>query len=318
MFLTSPGGVPSRRAMERVPDGISSVAAATVSQTVSAMLKSATAAAAAAGSAIPRTTTDEIPSLDAGPIPANGVPPTRPTNLGSGRTTEAIASEENVHQFLTPEQESPISATATTTVPPFSPPGPAVEDTMSGVELSGRRGSGGEEGHETDAERAEKDGARTDSADASRRSQRELEPVVLPDGGRGLFDATTVDGGGEEQRGERDERNESRGGDEGAEEEGEGDESDGGEEQEEKKNENCNGRVVHYARPEDGATVLISGRREGAVVQVCPFSSGTDQAVLRKEAGSSPMEIRPFPGPIHLSLLMMRSTNGREIASFKR
>jgi len=271
--------------MGGVPDGISSTAAATVSQTVSAMLESATAAAAAA-SAIPRPT-EEILSLDTGPIPATEVPQTGSTNVGSARTAEAKTSEEQVCHVLAPEQESTISVAAATAVPPLSLPGPAAEDTMSGVELSGRHVSGGEEGHENDAELPGEDGVPTDSANANRRSQGGLELVVLPDGGHSFFDGTTMTGNrkgeDEDHRDEGDERKELRGGGQGVEEKGEGDGSDGRKEQEEKENDICNGRVVHYGRPEDGVTVLVSGRREGAVVQVRRFSSRVGQAALRKE-----------------------------------
>lgn len=253
--------------MEGVPDGIGSIAAATVSQTVSAMLENATAAAVAA-SAIPGTI-EEISGLDTGSFSATGFPQTQQSNnLGSARTTEATVSE------------------ATTTVPPLSSPGLAVEHTMSGVELCGRRCSGGEEGNETDIEWPGKDGAHTDTAVANRRAQGELEPVVLPDGGRSFGDETPGNNKGEDEElgDERDECNEVLGGKEIAEEKEDGEESNGGEEQEEKKDELvdcCDGRVVHYARPEDGATVLVSGRREGAVVQVRQSSTGADQAATR-------------------------------------
>lgn len=208
----------------------------------------------------------------------------------------AAPSEVPVLEISTTEAASTAVATKMTTVPPLSPPGLSTEHPMSSIELSSRADDRGDDrATENDTnpvlelenevnsqtspapQQPKSAGAAVDAAGRSRKNQRELAPVVLSDAGRLFYADAKVsphegrdekekkgDKKGDKEwdenqgtRGEKEKRRE-RVSDESKEAKGGGREMD----------EDCDSRVVFESGPEDGASVWVFGRREGAVVQV--------------------------------------------------
>lgn len=243
---------------ENSEDAASAAAAApnrvVVSQTVSAMLDSATTSAAIA-SAAPRTPKG-ISRLDPGFIAAARIAETVSTILESA-TTAAVAATQEEHLTATvvaPERAS-ASAAATTFVPPLSPPGLTVEHTSSSTELSGRHDHSDKEASET-GELRRNDGA----ADRNQDSRGHLEPVIISDVARLVNDeATDKDenkGGVNESKADEKESQEARPEHKNTEESTKGKGVEEDEEHEEERlelpEENCEERVGRSSRAVDG------------------------------------------------------------------
>lgn len=287
--------------MSKIPEiledvGLNAAAVAAVSQNVSAIIDSATTAAAAAPVSAAKGTSEEITGLGTASntmgMLENAITTAAAVSNTVGdmlerATTMAAAvagavSEVPVVQTPTPEAASTAVVTTTTIVPPFSPPGLSAEYPMSSIELSGRRDDCGDERGGTENDNLvlelEREGesprsptppqprkfsAAVDVADRSRKNQRELKPVVISDAGRMFYTDEKLDQNGRDEKEQKDDEQEDKG---------------RGEKQYTQENdakgerlesqEDCDGRVVLASGPEDGASVWVSGRREGAVVQV--------------------------------------------------
>lgn len=155
-----------------------------VSGIVSAMLESATtsAAKASAAPAMP----DEVSGLEADSIAA-GVAETVSSLLDSATSAVAATTQEQKHRTAAVPERGSVSAVAMPIVPLLSPPGSTAEHTLSGIELSGRRGYGDGEGSPFDELRRNVGGSAT-TAGTSQDSQGQLEPVESSDAGRLVYD----------------------------------------------------------------------------------------------------------------------------------
>lgn len=168
--------------MAEIAEDAASVAAAAanmvISETVSAMLDSATtsAAKAAASPGMPQ----DISGLKDGSVAPAGIAETVSSIIESATTAAVAATQEQEYWTAVVAEGASASAAATTSVPPLSPLGPTVEHTASGIELSGRRGCDDEEGSEIDGLRRN-DAATAHVADRSPDRRRQVEPVVILD-----------------------------------------------------------------------------------------------------------------------------------------
>eukprot|EP00903_Cladosiphon_okamuranus_P015549 g14354.t2 len=169
-------------------DAVSAAAAAAanvaISQTVSAMLDSASTSAAVA-SAVPRMP-QEFSGLDASSMAAAGIAETVSSVLESATTAAVAVAQDEQHQTAVASPRASASAPGTTAVPPLSPLGPTEEHTASGIGLSGRRSHDDEEDSETD-ELKRSGGTAADVADGSQDSRGQFKPVVISDAGRVVY-----------------------------------------------------------------------------------------------------------------------------------
>lgn len=206
----------------------------------------------------------------------------------------AAASDVPVLQTSTTKAASTAVATTTTTVPPFSPPGSSTEHPMSSIELSGRADDRGDdratENYDNPAlelelevesqssptpQQPKKANAAVDAADRSRKNQPELAPVVLSDAGRSWYaDAKVTPQKGRDEKEEKGDeqgdkqREENRDTRENEKRKWAADENEEVKEGGREMHEGFDCRAVFTSGPEDGASVWVFGRREGAVVQV--------------------------------------------------
>lgn len=217
--------------------------------------------------------------------------------LESATTTAAGAvSEVPLLQTSATEAASTVAVAATTAVPPLSPPGSNTEHPMGSIELSGGCDDRGDErGTVNDTnpvvelqlkvesppsptlQQPRKYSAAVDAAEPSPKNQRELAPVILSDAGC-LFDTDVKlnHENGRDEKKQKDDEQEDKGMEENQDSqekekrEGKGVTDERGDTKGEtlERHEDCDGRVVLASGPEDGASVWVSGRREGAVVQV--------------------------------------------------
>lgn len=201
--------------MTGISEDAASVAAAAanvaISQTVSAMLDSATtsAAQASAAPAMP----EEISTLDADSIVAAGIAETVSTMLESATTAAVAATQEQEHQTAVAPERVSASAAATSFVPPLSPPGSTLEHSSIDIELSDRRSHDHESGSEIDELRIT-DGATANIADSSQDSRGQLGPVIVSDAGRLVYNEAAAknknNGGVQEYKAEEHDNDEAR------------------------------------------------------------------------------------------------------------
>lgn len=173
--------------MTEISDDAASPAAAAnvaISQTVSAMLDSASTSAVAASAALRMP--EDFSGLDTGSMAAAGIAETVSSMLESATTAAVSATQDQHHQTAVASPRASVSAPGTTFVPPLSPLGPTEEHTASGIELSGRRGHGDEEDSQIDELRGN-DGAAANVAAGSQDSRGQFEPVVISDAGRVVY-----------------------------------------------------------------------------------------------------------------------------------
>eukprot|EP00752_Nemacystus_decipiens_P004687 g4275.t1 len=185
---------------EIAEDATSAAAAAAntaISETVSAMLDSATTSAAKS-SAAPGMA-EEVSELQVGSIAVAGIAETVSAMLENATMAAVAATHQQGHQAaVVTELGSALAAATNNFVSPLSPLGPTVDHTTSGIELSGRRVRDDEEGSEYDGLRLN-NGSAAHVADGSRESRRgqQLETVVISAAGPAVDDEAEVKDGDE-------------------------------------------------------------------------------------------------------------------------